>query len=410
MIYTFIFCQKILIIFWLKTNTVVFFNFVPYCKINYTLMKKIFFIYIILLASVFSFSQNSENNLSAVRKYIDEENFTKALNILSELEKDNEVTKNPVFWIYKGVSYHSLYDSETKTNIPKDSLLNLAYTSYKKAEELDADKNYRKSILEAYGFLVNQFTYEGVNNFNNGKQNAALNDFENSLAISSKPEFAYIDTVIYYNAGLAAEGSGNFDKAVKYYQKAIDLKFGNGRPYLDLAKLYKKQNDIDKYLYTLKEGLAFYPENTEIVNELINYYLSVSDVDNALLFVNKALKSQPDKTELLFIQGSLYETKKLPDSAIVAYEKAIQSDSTNSDVLYNLGAIYYNKGVNLIKHANTKDEKAKAVSYYKKAIPYMEKVSKLEPENKDVLYILKSAYLVTGQNDKKAEIEKKLKN
>ena len=368
---------------------------------NYTLLL-FFFTYTFL-----TIAQNN-NSLTQLRTLIDKEKFAEAELKLNKMQNNVNISSNPVFWIYKGVIYHSLYDDAAFNKIPKDSLLNLAYNSYKQARKLDKEKKYNKSILEAYGFLVNQFTYEGINNFNNKNYKKALHDFENSIAINSMAEFAFTDTVLFYNSALAAEACNNFEKAENYYKKSIELKFGNGRPYLDLAKLYKKQNNTDKYIYTLKEGLAFYPENKELVNEIINYYLTISDTDNCLIYTKKALNYDKNNSNIYFILGSLYENKNMNDSALSAYKKAVNLDSTNTDVLYNIGAIYYNKAVNMIKHAQTKQEKEAALLMYKKSLPYMEKVSKLEPENRDVLYILKNTYHIIGDTAKKELIEKKL--
>ncbi len=366
-------------------------------------MKRILALTLILNITI-AFSQNE---LSEIRNLIDNEQYNRALSQLDELKNNEKIINNPVYWIYKGVVYHSLYNDDN-TKISKDSLLNMAFSSYEKAKSLDVDKQYNKNILEAYGFLVNQFTYEGVQNFNNKNYNAAIKDFENSLSISSLPEFALTDSVLYYNIAMAAENAQNYEKAEDYYRKTINLKFGKSKPYLDLAKMYKKQQNIEKYEQTLKEGLQFYPDDKKLVEELINYYLSISDVDNALIYTRKAIKTDTTTSNLFFILGSLYESKHKLDSAKIAYKKAIEIKPNNSDALYNLGALYYNEAVKITKHANTKEEKQKAIEKYKEAVPYMEKVSEIEPTNKDVLVILKSAYRVIGDNAKKEEIQKKI--
>ena len=72
----------------------------------------------------------------------------------------------------------------------------------------------------------------------------------------------------------------------------------------------------------------------------------------------------------------------------------------------NLGVIYYNSGVDKIKHATTKAEKKQAEYEYTRALIYIEQVYEVESNSRDVLYMLKNIYRITGDEIKKKEIEK----
>ena len=60
--------------------------------------------------------------------------------------------------------------------------------------------------------------------FNDNDYNLALKSFEDILEIQSLPlmqeDPPTVDTVIIFNAGLAAYNAENYEKAIKYYKEA----------------------------------------------------------------------------------------------------------------------------------------------------------------------------------------------
>jgi len=365
-------------------------------------------LFLLITISVININAQDTTGLNNIIRLIDKGNLVLAKKNIDKANnaKNNE---NPTYWLYRGVVFHEIYESHDE-NVKALSVnpLQEAYESYLKARKYDLNKKYISNIVTALGYVTNEFTQEGIDNFNAGDYKTALNSFENSIAINSLPEIMYTDTVLYYNSALASEKMKDYDKAIKYYKKCMDLKFGAGKIYIDLANLYKEKGDIDTYLFTLKEGLAFFPNDIDLINELINHYISVSDVDNTIFYTKRAIKKDSTNSNLYFILGSMYESKNNFEYAKSQYIKAIDVDSTNTDAAFNLGVIYYNSGVDKIKHATTKAEKKQAEYEYTRALIYIEKVHEKEPDSRDVLYMLKNIYRITGDNVKKAEIEKKI--
>ena len=373
---------------------------------THIMIKRLLFL-IITLSTVNAFAQDT-TGLNNIIRLIDKGNIIQAK---QDIDKANTVknSENATYWLYRGVVFHEIYESnDTKVKALADNPLHEAYKSYLNARKYDLNKKYISNIVTALGYVTNEFTQEGINSFNNGDYKSALADFESSIAINSLPEIMYTDTILFYNSALASEKVKDYDKAIGYYKKCIELKFGEGKIYIDLANVYKEKGDIDTYLYTLKEGLAFFPDDPDLINELINHYISVSDVDNTIIYTKRAIAKDSTNSNLYFILGSMYESKKNVDAAKLQYIKAIDVDSTNTDAAFNLGVIYYNSGVDKIKHATTKAEKKQAEYEYTRALIYIEKVHEKEPNSRDVLYMLKNIYRINGDDVKKAEIEKKI--
>jgi len=370
------------------------------------MIKKVLFLSLILiLANVFAQDTTGLNNII---RLIDKGNIKQAKQDIDKATTAKN-SENPTYWLYRGVVFHEIYEShDASVKSLSENPLQEAYESYLNARKYDLNKQYISNIVTALGYVTNEFTQEGIEHFNSGDYKTALSDFESSIAINSLPEIMYTDTILFFNSALAAEKMQNYDKAIKYYKKCIELKFGEGKIFIDLAKVYKAKGDNDTYLYTLKEGLAFFPNDADIINELINHYISVSDVDNTIVYTKRAIKQDSTVSNLYFILGSMYESKSNFEGAKVQYLKAIEKDSTNTDAAFNLGVIYYNSGVDKIKHATTKAEKKQAEYEYTRALIYIEQVREKEPNSRDVLFMLKNIYRMTGDDVKKAEVEKKL--
>ncbi len=370
------------------------------------MIKKILLL-LITISAINIFAQDT-TGLNNIIRLIDKGNIIQAK---KQIDKANTVknSENPTYWLYRGVVFHEIYEShDEKVKTLSKNPLQEAYKSYINARKYDLNKMYISNIVTALGYVTNEFTQEGIEHFNSGDYKSALNYFESSIAINSLPEIMYTDTILFYNSALASEKNKDYDKAIKYYKKCMELKFGEGKIYIDLANVYKEKGDIDTYLYTLKEGLAFFPNDTDLINELINHYISVSDVDNTIIYTKRAIEKDSTNSNLYFILGSMYESKKNIDAAKKQYIKATEIDSTNTDAAFNLGVLYYNSGVDKIKHATTKAQKKQAEYEYTRALIYIEQVYEKEPNSRDVLYMLKNIYRINGDNVKKAEIEKKL--
>lgn len=364
--------------------------------------------FLLVILSLNIFAQDT-TGLNIVIKLVDKGDITKAKQIIDKAETAKN-SENAVFWLYKGVVYHEIYESsDASVKSLSKTPLQIAYKSYSNALEYDVEKQYVNNIVTALGYVTNEFTKEGITKFNSGDYKTALEYFESSIKINSLPQIMYTDTILFYNSALASEKMQDYDKAIMYYKVCMDLKFGEGKIYIDLAKVYKQKGDTDTYLYTLKEGLAYFPDDVDLINELINHYISVSDVDNTIIYTKRAIKQDSTVSNLYFILGSMYETKNNFEAAKVEYIKAIEKDSLNTDAAFNLGVIYYNSGVDKIKHAKTKAQKKQAEYEYTRALIYIEKVREKEPKSRDVLFMLKNIYRMTGDEEKKAEIEKELK-
>ena len=226
-----------------------------------------------------------------------------------------------------------------------------------------------------------------------------------------------IDTVIIFNAGLAAYNAKEFDKAIKYYGEAAEYGYNGARTYSLVANAYQQKKDTLGALEVLKKGFEKYPTDNGILTGMIQIYLDINKTDDAMKYLDLAIEQDPTNATYYFAQGTLYEKLKNEKKAIESYQKAIDADSTFFNAHYNLGALYYNKGVKQIEVANSispnenekyQAELKKADVWFMKALPSMEECHKLKADDNMTLESLKNLYYRLKMMDKYNAVLEKL--
>ena len=330
-------------------------------------------------------------------------------------EKSEKTIGWPKTWEVRGEIFQAIFQSEDE-NIKKlsDDPLTEALYSYKKALELDEKSKFGKSIKIKLTLLTNDLTNQAVEGFNEEDYKAALKSFEqimdiNSIDIVKSDNPDAVDTVIIFNAGLAAYNSEDYDKAIKYYGEAAKHGYNGARTYSLIANSYQLNKDTIGALEILKEGFEKYPTDNGVLTSMIQIYLDLNKTEDAMKYLEMAVAQDPTNATYHFAQGTLYEKMENEEKAIETYEKGIEADGEFFNAHYNLGALYYNKGVKQIEVANSvapnENEKyevelKKADIWFEKAIPYMEKCLELNSEDSMTLESLKNLYYRLKMMDK----------
>jgi len=339
-------------------------------------------------------------------------------------EKSEKTKVWPRTWEVRGEIYQAIYQSEEE-NIKKlsDNPLTEAFNSYKKALELDEKEKFSKSIKIKLTLLTNDLTNQAVEAFNAENYEKALNSFEkiieiNDIDIIKADNLNSIDTVIIYNAGLAAFNSGEYDKAIKYYGQAAKYGYEGAKMYSLMANAYQMKGDTLGALDCLKQGFEKYPDDNTVLTNMIQIYLDLNKTNEAMKYLDLAIKQDPDNAKFYFAKGTLLEKLEQEKDAVESYKKAIAIDNNSFNANYNLGALYYNKGVEQTEIAinvppsqkeKYQRELSKADKWFEMAVPYMEKCFELQPDDRMTLESLKNLYYRLKQMEKYNDILEKLK-
>ena len=391
-------------------------------------MKRTTILLVLLLAFTCGFAQKGK--VTSAKTFKDGGNLEKAYAAIEEaVDPSNPKAESSINWAptweARGEIYQAIYKTKDE-NIKKlsEDPLNVAYDSYMKALELDEKGKLANTIKVNLTLLRTDFTNQAVNAFNEEKYEKALTSFEKIMAIDQVPVFkaddpTSVDTVIIFNAGLAAYNAQNYDKAIEYYKEAAKYKYSGARTIQLISTAYMQKKDTVGALQALQDGLKDYPGNGTILVEVINIYLNSNKVDDALKYLNLAIEQDPKNASYYFVRGTLFDKVQNPEDATKDYLKAIELKDDYFDAYYNMGALYYNKGVKQIDVANAvpsnqpqkyEEEKNKADVEFAKAIPYMEKAHAINPSDKFTMESLKTLYYRMKMLDKHAEIVEKMKN
>lgn len=294
--------------------------------------------------------------------------------------------------------------------------LDLALESINKVLAIDVAAKKTKKVQENLVKLKGLYINEGSNYYSLKNFNEAFKNFKSVIEIGQMPQLNHKDTAIYYYAALSAQLAGDFESAIKYYDKAIELNFTTeGTAYYYAFDAFKSLNKIDDGVRYLEEGLLKFPKNTNILFSLIQYYVDKGeDPAKVLTYIDKALVEEPNNATLHFAKGTVYDKLKDSEEASKSYAKAIEIDPNFFDAYYNLGAVYFNNGVKFVEEANKVPAKeyekyeaimAKANAEFKKALPYMEKAYELNNNSKESVEALKNIYFrFRSERDRKSVV------
>lgn len=394
-------------------------------------MKRTTILFALLFAVTGLFAQKGK--VATATSYKEAGKLDKAVESIEEtIDPKNPKSENsiswPRTWEARGEIYQAIFESkdENYKKLNADPLT-VAFDSYMKALQLDDKDRFSKSVKIKLTLLIGDLTNQAVAGFNEEKYDKALRSFEQIMAIEKNPVYrgedkTSVDTVIIFNAGLAAYNAKNYDKAIEYYKEAAKYKYNGAKTYTLISDSYMlKQNKQDSVnaLQVLEEGLKEYPQNGNLLVLIINYYLNSNKKDEAMKYLDIAIAQDPKNSSYYFVQGTLYDKLQKIDEAAASYQKAIELKNDYFDAYYNLGALYYNKGVKQVDVANAipsnqpekyEQEKNKADIEFKKALPYMEKAHEINPTDKFTMESLKTLYYRLKMLDKHAEIVEKLKS
>jgi tetratricopeptide (TPR) repeat protein len=395
---------------------------------NTQAMKKSLFLLSLFLISTFLYAQPGkvtsalnlkdsgklEQALAAIEEAVDANNPKAAKSVVA-----------PRTWEVRGEIYQAIFQSKDAAvrKLTKDPLSE-ALNSYKKALELDTRGRLAKSIKVKLTLLTNDLTNQAVESFNEEDFGKALLSFEQILELQDLPVIkednpAGVDTIIVFNAGLAAFNAQNYSKAIQYYKVAAELGYNEARSWQLLSKAHLENKDTLNALTVLQNGFQRYPADNGILVEMINIYLGAQKTDEAMKYLNLAIEQDPENATYYFAQGTLHDMIGQPENAIISYENAIKVNPEYFDAYYNLGALYYNNGVKQQEIANKvpasdntryEAEVQKADEWFSLALPLMEKCQELNPKEPYSLESLRNLYYRLKMLDKYEEVLKIIEN
>lgn len=381
--------------------------------------------------------------------YLDYGELDKAKSAIDVGIKDAKASILPRSWYYRGLIYQALHESKNPEFSALDSkALNVAYGSYLKCIELDEKGKHTNDIKKKLEVCARLLAYNGAKQFNESNFDDALQSFENAIEIYARPEFAQIDTMSIYNAGITADRLGKNKEAIDYYNRLIDLNYGGASTFSLLIKLHRIDSNDTERLATIRKGREAFPDDNNIIIEELNYYNDKQDRNKSIEILKVAIEKDRDNVVLYYWLGTMHDQagdfeqgEKVFAGALAlaepeyrqqkeAYKLARGTETEMSsrasldkihdnyfNILYNFGALYYNKGVAKLKSIEDiadnyvyKAEREKAEIIMVKALPLLEKALELKPTDRSTITSLKDLYARTEDNVNWERMQEMLEN
>ena len=158
----------------------------------------------------------------------------------------------------------------------------------------------------------------------------ATNDDINALKtlhLMSKIKENY---VVFNNIGNLERKFGNFESAIKNFNKAISLNNTIPEIYYNLGNVYSQINHTKKAIDFYNKALALDPEYSSALNNIGAEFLKLEDLQNARLYISKALVVDDKKIETLVnsVLISIFENDFHPAITFLndAIEKGINDE------------------------------------------------------------------------------------
>ena len=241
----------------------------------------------------------------------------------------------------------------TKPSYQGDALAK-ALEAYSKAASLDEKGKKTKEITEAIETIANNYGQDAYTAYQLGNTAKASELFARQAEAAATAPLSRIDTVAVYYSGLMAAEAQNFAFAKKQFDRTMALGYmADGAIYANLYECALSQKDTLAAKKYLEDGFVKFPENSQVLTNLINLYITTNEDPVKLIgLLGKAKEQMPDNASLYYVEGDIYGRLKDYENAVKSYRKAGEVNPEYEMGYYGEGVMWYNRALALQEEAN----------------------------------------------------------
>jgi tetratricopeptide (TPR) repeat protein len=292
-------------------------------------------------------------------------------------------------------------DTKTRTNISKKML-----------------EYYKNQELVKYGIYLNeQRDFEGAfKAFKKHIDMPKLDMMQTEKIQKEMPldsiymQYKYYTAIFAVQAQLHEEAIAELEELKNGDYEAVSVNQFLYQEYVELK-------DTVKFVATLQDAIARFPQEPWFLQNLINYYIFSGQEQVAIDYLAQAIEREPNVAQYHHIKGNLDENQGNYEAALVDFDNALKLDPTLADAMAGKGRVYYNQAVKLNETAamisdNKEYEKAlkEMNEVFRKSLPFFEKAHEMAPEDRTYLQILKGLYYRFNMTAEYDAISEKLNN
>ncbi len=363
-------------------------------------MKKITLFLLAVIISAAAIAQKGK--ITAAETFIRENAFDKAKEAIEAAIAHPKSMGLAKTYYVKGKLCQAAFDSgDPKAMSLYPDILMEAYKNFEKAVELDP--KLKNTIIRdnSYALLGNSFLNDAINKFNEKNYKGAMESFERNVMVSGSDLYVgMVDTLVIFNAGLAAYNAEMYPEAIAHFRTCTESGTEDTKPYIFMSDSYIKMQDTANAEAVLMEGYKAFPDTLDIILQATQFYLDANNSDKAFEFVHKAMEMDPENYILYLVEGSLYMKLEQYAKAIESLKVSLAKNPQQFESNYNIGLSYVSIANEMLNEANMIADnkeyeiaKNKAFDEMKKAIPYFLDAEKVNPTSVATLEFLREIYL-----------------
>lgn len=149
----------------------------------------------------------------------------------------------------------------------------------------------------------------------------------------------------YYNEKTKeAWNNGNYEEALEYNRKAVELNPKCERYHYNTGELMKKLNRMDEAKKAFQKGIDANPERADGYRLLGEVHAETKDYNTATELYHKALSLNPDDGNIIYDMGLVCIERKEYEAAVECFTRAIEKGYRNH-YPYLFRAVVYNNNL-----------------------------------------------------------------
>lgn len=201
---------------------------------------------------------------------------------------------------------------------------------------------------------------EATRMFDYGEYNEAIKYYQKAIDIDSNYNY------LYYSIAESYLSMQDTNHAIKTLLTSRYKNKNSNEPLLLLAEIYLQKGDTSKAEKYLNESNEIY-ETSRAFKNLSEIYLRRKNYDKAYYCISKGMKISPNDVSLLESKRTVFLALNMPDSAALYYQK-----------IKSLSPDFYTDYAKLAQKAKDENKTREAINYYSLAINN-------EPNNTDYI-------------------------
>lgn len=219
----------------------------------------------------------------------------------------------------------------------------------------------------------------------------------------------------FFEKAYKLDGLEEYDMALMYYNKAIELNFNLSEAYYNRGNVFNVLKEYDKAILDYSKAIELNPNDADAYNNRGIVFSNLKEYNKAILDYNKAIELNPNEAKSYNNRGNVLNVLKEYNKAILDYNKAIELNPNDADAYINRGVVFYdikeydkaildyNKAIELnpdyVDAYNNRANTYRLMKNYTTAMADIEKAIALDPDLGITYTTLAEIYAAQGNKE-----------